>query len=163
MEFTILCATRTVETIGANWSEFDFEEKTWTIPAGRRKMGKKHNIPLSDRAVEILKGLKRQQGSELVFPLSNMAMLQCLRGLRPGLTVHGFRSTFMDWAHDTTSFPKVVIDLALAHAIGDKVEAAYRRGDLFEKRRHVMMAWGEFIDKRPATITPIRKAAVADA
>ena len=92
-------------------------------------------MPLCDRAVAILKALKRD--GDRVFNLSNMAMLQCLRGLRPGLTVHGFRSTFMDWSHEQTAFPKVVIDMALAHAIGDKVEAAYRRGDLFEQRARV--------------------------
>jgi integrase len=95
-----------------------------------------------------------------------MAMLQCLRGLRSGLTVHGFRSTFMDWAHEQTATAKVVIDMALAHAVGDKVEAAYRRGDLFDKRRQLMSQWATFAatpTATGATITPIRQKVVADA
>ena len=163
LEFTILCAARTAETIGMKWSEVDFEERTWTVPAGRMKMKKQHKVPLCDGAVAILKALKRD--GDRVFNLSNMAMLQCLRGLRPGPTVHGFRSTFMDWSHEQTAFPKVVIDMALAHAIGDRVEAAYRRGDLFEQRARLMKAWGEYLDKPAGTgaiVTPIRKA-VGDA
>jgi integrase len=159
LEFTILCAVRTNETIGAKWSEIDFEERTWIVPSGRMKMGREHRVPLSDRAVEILRGLKRH--GDRVFPLSNMAMLQCLRGLWLGLTVHGFRSTFMDWAHEQTAFAKVVIDKALAHAINDKSEAAYRRGDLIEKRKRLMEAWSEYCCGKPtatsATIMPMRK------
>ena len=163
LEFTVLTAARTAETIGMKWSEIDFEVKTWTVPAGRMKMKKQHKVPLCDRAVAILKALKRD--GDRVFGLSNMAMLQCLRGLRPGLTVHGFRSTFMDWAHEQTAFPKVAIDMALAHAIGDRVEAAYRRGDLIEQRARLMKAWDEYLDNPAATgatVTPIRRAA-ADA
>jgi integrase len=162
LEFCILTSARTGEVIGATWREFDLAEKIWTVPAGRMKMGKDHRVPLSDRAMKILRDLRR--GGDRVFPISNMAMLQCLRGLRPGLTVHGFRSTFMDWAHEQTATAKVVIDMALAHAIGDKTEAAYRRGDLFEKRKHLMAQWAEFCDKpaaTDATVTPIRKLADA--
>ena len=162
LEFCILTAARTAETIGMKWSEVDFEEHTWTVPAGRMKMGKEHRIPLSDRAVAILKSLPRH--GDRVFKLSDMALLQCLRGLWPGLTVHGFRSTFMDWAHEQTANAKVVIDMALAHAIGDKVEAAYRRGDLFERRKRLMEAWSEYCGKPAATgatITPMRKLANA--
>ena len=114
LEFTILTAARTAEVIGAKWSEFDLKERTWTVPAGRMKMRKEHNVPLCDRAVAILEKLPRH--GDRVFNLSDMAMLQCLRGLWPGLTVHGFRSTFMDWAHEQTASPKVVIDMALAHS-----------------------------------------------
>jgi integrase len=117
----------------------------WTIPANRMKAGKEHRIPLSDRAMAILREIPRQ-GARVVS-LSNMAMLELLRGMRPGLTVHGFRSTFMDWAHESTNHPKVVIDMALAHKVGDKVEAAYRRGDLFVKRIKLMNLWADFCEK----------------
>jgi integrase len=142
LEFTILTCTRTGEIIGAPWGEIDLKASTWTIPAARMKAGKEHKVPLCDRAVEILRGLPRH--AEKVFPLSNMAMLELLRGMSPGHTVHGFRSTFMDWAHEQTAFPKVVIDRALAHTVSDKVEAAYRRGDLIEKRRRLMEAWAGY-------------------
>jgi integrase len=158
LEFTILTAARTNETIGATWTEFDLAEKVWTVPASRMKAGKEHRVPLCERAVEILQELRGRKGR--LFPLSNMAMLQCLRGLRPGLTVHGCRASFTDWAHEQTAFPKIVIDMALAHAVADKVEAAYRRGDLFEKRRKLMAAWGEYCAKplpAGAAVTPLRK------
>jgi len=162
LEFSVLTAARTAEVIGANWSEFDLTERTWTVPAGRMKMKKEHKVPLCDLAVAILAKLPRH--GDRVFKLSDMAMLQCLRGLRPGLTVHGFRSTFMDWAHEQTATAKVVIDMALAHAIGDKVEAAYRRGDLFERRKQLMELWGKFCGRPAATgatVTPLRKLADA--
>ena len=151
LEFTILTAARTGETIGAAWDEFDLKTKTWVIDAARMKAGRPHKVPLCDRAVEILRGLPRH-GSK-PFPLSNMGMLELLRGMRPGHTVHGFRSTFMDWAHERSAFPKVVIDMALAHTIGDKVEAAYRRGDLFEKRRKLMEAWAKYCTDKPMPIS----------
>jgi integrase len=165
LEFTILTAARTGETLGASWREFDLHEKTWAIPGNRMKMGKPHKVPLSDGAVEILKSLPHV--GDKVFPLSNMAMLECVRGLRSGITVHGFRSSFADWAHEQTAFAKVVIDLGLAHAIGDKVEAAYRRGDLFEKRRQLMAQWSAFlasppVEKATAKVTPIRRKAKAE-
>jgi integrase len=145
LEFAILTAARTNETIGAAWDEFDLKAKVWAAPAERMKAGKEHRVPLCDRAVDILCGLERH--GERVFALSNMAMLELLRGMRPDHTVHGFRSTFMDWAHERTAFPKVVIDMALAHTVGDKVEAAYRRGDLFEKRRRLMDEWARYCAK----------------
>jgi integrase len=119
----------------------------WTVPAGRMKASKEHRVPLSPRAIALLQELPREHGNGFVFlgsraGISNMAMTQVLRRMERGdITVHGFRSTFMDWAHDRTAFPKVVIDMALAHVVGDKVEAAYRRGDLFHKRRELMQAW----------------------
>src|SRR5262249_42677211 len=132
LEFTILTAARTNEVIGAEWAEVDFETNTWTVPANRMKAGKEHKVPLSDRALTILHGMPRH--GERIFPLSNMAMLELIKGMRPGLTVHGTaRSYFMDWAHECTNYPKAVIDIALAHKIEDKTEAAYRRGDLFMK------------------------------
>jgi integrase len=142
LEFLILTAARTGEVIGATWAEIDFEEKTWTIPASRMKGGKEHRVPLCDRAIEILKGLP-QSGSR-VFPLSNMAMLELIRGMRPGYVPHGFRSTFRDWAAERTNVANHVVEQALAHVIGNKVEAAYRRGDLFEKRRRLMNDWGKY-------------------
>jgi integrase len=157
LEFVILTAARTGEVIGAEWNEIDFEERTWTVPAARMKAGAQHKIPLSDRALAILREVPR--GGARIFPLSNMAMLELLRGMRPGLTVHGFRSTFMDWAHECTNYPKVVIDMALAHRVGDKVEAAYRRGDLFMKRTKLMDAWSQFCAKPSisSAVVPLRQ------
>jgi len=163
LEFTILVAARTGETIGARWSEFDIAGKVWTIPAARMKAEKEHRVPLSERAVAILEEIKpasdaENRGERFVFsggkpgkPLSNMAFLMLLRRMKRGdLTVHGFRSSFRDWAAECTNFPSEVAEMALAHAVGDKVEAAYRRGDLFDKRRRLMDAWGEFCAKAPA-------------
>jgi integrase len=158
LEFTILTAARTGETIGATWSEINLREKTWTISERRMKAGKEHKVPLADRALEVLKSLPREDGNPHVFigpkageGLSNMAMTSTLRRMeRSDITVHGFRSCFMDWAHDRTAFPKVVIDMALAHAVGDKVEAAYRRSDLFEKRKRLMAEWARYCVTKPA-------------
>jgi integrase len=152
LELCILTATRTSETIGARWQEVDLRETVWTIPADRIKAGKEHRIPLSAPAVAILQKLAAARSSDFVFPggkpgqpLSNMALLALLKRMgRPDLTVHGFRSAFRDWAAELTNFPREVCEMALAHAIGDKVEAAYRRGDLFAKRRQLMEAWARF-------------------
>jgi integrase len=152
LEFTILTAARTSEVIGAEWSEIDVDGKTWTIPASRMKAGAQHKIPLSERALAILRDIPRH-GSR-VFDLSNMAMLELIKGMRPGLTVHGFRSCFMDWAHECTNHPKVAIDMALAHKVGDRVEAAYRRGDLFIKRTKLMAAWAEYCEKDQSNVLP---------
>jgi integrase len=155
LEFTILTAARTGETIGATRDEIDLKARTWTIPAARMKAGTEHKVPLCDRAVEILQSL--DQLTMKLFPLSNMAMAELLKGMRPGITTHGMRSAFMDWCHERTNYPKAVIDKALAHKVGDKVEAAYRRGDLFVKRTKLMGAWGEYCGKTFSTIsTPIR-------
>lgn len=158
LEFTILTAARTGEVTGAREEEFDLVGRVWTIPAERMKAGREHRVPLSDRALAILKALPREAGNPFIFvggqpgaPLSNMAMLKQLRGMRPGYTVHGFRSSFMDWAHENTGHSKVVIDMALAHTVGDKVEAAYRRGDLFAKRARLMADWARFCSTPTAT------------
>ncbi len=151
LEFTVLTAARTGESIGARSSEFDLDAKTWTVPAERMKAGREHRVPLSDRAAEIVEPLIKT-GREFVFegakpgrPLSNMAMLEMLRGMRgDGLTVHGFRSSFFDWGHDLTGHPKELLDIALAHTVADKVEAAYRRSDMFEKRRRLMADWASY-------------------
>ena len=149
LEFTILTAARTNETIGAEWSEFDdLKARTWKIPGERMKAGKEHRVPLCDRAVDILRGLERHAAR--VFPLSNMAMLQLLRGMRPGLVPHGFRSSFRDWCAERTNYPNHVVEMALAHSIGDKVEKAYRRGELFEKRRRLMNEWARYCATPPA-------------
>ena len=154
LEFTILTAARTGEAIGANWNEINLMEEAWTVPAGRMKVGKEHRVPLSGRALAILWEMKPdgEAGEEFVFPggkrgkpLSNMAMTMALRRIDRGdLTVHGFRSSFRDWAAERTNFPSEVAEMALAHAVGDKVQAAYRRGDLFERRRRIMAEWAKF-------------------
>jgi integrase len=144
LEFTILTAARTQESIGAKWSEIDLKSATWTIPAARMKMKRDHRVPLTTAAVEILKSIPRD--GDRVFPRSNMAMLELLWGMAGnGYTVHGFRSSFSDWARDKTDYPRDVIEMALAHAIKDKTEAAYRRGDALDKRRELMNAWQNYI------------------
>lgn len=153
LEFTILCLSRTGETIGAKGPEVDLAKKAWTIPADRMKAGKEHRVPLSDRAVEIIKELLPMRrddsyifpGPERGKPLSNIAMLALRNRMkRSNITVHGFRSTFRDWASERTSYPNEVCEMALAHRVEDKTEAAYRRGDLFEKRRRLMQEWAKF-------------------
>jgi len=151
LRFCILCASRTDEVLGMLWREIDLDRKLWELPAPRMKGGRRHIVPLPDAALAIVSKMGKARIGSFVFPgwrhgrpLSNMAMLECLRGLRTGYTVHGFRSSFRDWAAEQTSFPNIVAEAALAHAIGDKTEAAYRRGDLLEKRRQLMQAWADF-------------------
>jgi integrase len=150
LEFAILTAARTGEVLGATWSEIDLESHLWTIPGGRMKAGREHRVPLSDAVLEILTQLDRT--GDLLFPgqrpgrpLSDMALLMLLRRMGRGdLTAHGFRSTFSDWCAEQTNFPSEVREMALAHTVGDKVEAAYRRGDLFEKRRQLSQTWARY-------------------
>lgn len=160
MEFTILTAARTGETIGATWEEIDFAGKVWTVPPQRMKSGREHRVPLTDRALAILDKMPRETEGGFLFPgarkgrgLSNMAMLELLRGMdgTEGLTVHGFRSTFRDWAAERTNFPRELAEAALAHVLSDKTEAAYQRGDKLEKRRRLMAAWEKFCAEKPAT------------
>lgn len=149
LEFTIHTACRTGEVIGATWDEIDLKAAEWNIPAERMKMKKPHRVPLTDRTVEILREVEKLKAGEFVFPgmkakapLSNMAMLKTLERMgRDDLTVHGFRSTFRDWAAECTAHPNHVVEMALAHTIENQAEAAYRRGDLFEKRRNLMKDW----------------------
>ena len=155
LEFLILTATRTGETLGARWDEIDLDRATWTIPAERMKAKKEHKVPLSPTAIQILKTQRDANKGEYVFttgngdkPLSNMAMLAVLRRMKTGVTSHGFRSTFRDWAAERTNYPREVAEMALAHTIGDKVEAAYRRGDLFEKRKRLMTEWAKFCSRQ---------------
>lgn len=156
LEFLILTAGRTSEIIGARWDEIDLAQKIWTVPAERMKAGREHRVPLSPAAVTLIEAMARVRHSEFVFPgvrpkkpLSNMALLQLLKRMKRGdLTSHGFRSTFRDWAAERTSFPREVAEMALAHTLSDKVEAAYRRGDLFQKRSKLMEAWATFCGQR---------------
>jgi integrase len=150
LRFAILTAARTGEVLGATWLEIDLQEKVWTIPAERMKAGRAHRVPLSEPAVALLTALPGREGFLLQgrtkdHGMSNMAMLVLLRRMkRTDITPHGFRSTFRDWVAETTDYPSEVAEAALAHVVGDKVEAAYRRGDLFEKRRRLMDEWGVF-------------------
>lgn len=151
LEFTILTAARTNEVLGARLSEFDLEKAEWTLPASRTKTAKIHRIPLSKSALNIVIEQAKALPGEFIFPgrgtkpLSNMAMAQVLKRMnRADITVHGFRSTFRDWAAETSAFPHEVCEMALAHTIANKAEAAYRRGDLFEKRRLLMNAWDNY-------------------
>lgn len=149
LEFAILTAARSGEVIGATWDEVALGRATWTIPAQRMKAGKEHRVPLSPRAIEILDAV-RPFGCDSLFPsakgrnLSGMAMSMLLRRMQQDCTVHGFRSSFRDWTAECTSYSHEVCEMALAHVIGNKAEAAYRRGDLFEKRRMLMDAWAAF-------------------
>lgn len=169
-EFCILTAARTSEALEVTWDEVDLEAAVWTVPAGRMKAQREHRVPLSPQAVAVLRHMKANHGDEgYIFPgqgkgkpLSNMAFLMLLRRMGHGdLTAHGFRSTFRDWAAEATGFPNEVAEAALAHVIGDKVEAAYRRGDLFTKRRRLMDAWAAYCDKPSAkgdNVTAINRA-----
>ena len=150
LEVLILTACRSGEVRGARWAEIDLDSKLWVIPEARMKAGKEHRIPLSDRVVEIIKALPRLVDNDLVFPaprkgvLSDMTLGAVLKRMgRPDLTAHGFRSTFRDWAGETTAYPREVIEHALAHQLKDKAEAAYARGTLFEKRRSLMDDWAK--------------------
>jgi len=166
LELVILTAVRTSEAIGARRTEFDLKAALWTIPGERMKAEKAHTVPLSPRVLAIIKSM-REHDSEWIFPglregkpLSNMAMLATLKRMnRADLTVHGFRSTFRDWASEQTAYAHEVCEMALAHKIKDKAEAAYRRGDLLDKRRRLMIDWAKYIDAKPgtkATVTRIR-------
>jgi integrase len=148
LEFLILTAARSGEVRGATWAEIDLAYHTWTIPAERMKAGKEHRVALSDAAMKVLTALSGRKG--LLFPaprdgqLSDMTMTAVLRRLGVNAVPHGFRSTFRDWAAECTNYPRDVAEMALAHSISDKVEAAYRRGDLFDKRKLMMVDWANF-------------------
>lgn len=169
LRFTILTAARTGETIGARWSEIDLAEKVWTVPASRMKAKRPHRVPLSDAAMAVLEAaqslrLKSDQegfvfpGQKEGRPLSNMSMDMLLRRAKLAVTVHGFRSSFRDWAGEETPFPREVAEAALAHIIGDKAEQAYRRGDALAKRRALMQAWSDYVARNEATnVIPINK------
>jgi integrase len=157
LEFAVLTAARSSEVLRATWSEVDLAGKTWTVPAGRMKAGREHRVPLSPDAVALLRALPRVAGNEHVFPgarrsqgLGHVSLFDVLRTMGRGdVTVHGFRSSFRDWAAEQTGYPREICEAALAHVVGNQVEAAYRRSDLFEKRRHLMNDWARFC-ARPA-------------
>jgi integrase len=167
LEFTILTAARRGEVLGARWKEFDLQGAIWTVPAHRMKAGREHRVPLSGRALAIVNALRQADGREFVFaghkpgkPLSGEALGMVLRRMKlDDVTVHGFRSAFRDWAAECTNFTNEVCEAALAHTVTNRVEAAYRRGDLFEKRRKLMDAWAAFCGKAKSTgkIVPMRR------
>ena len=166
LEFLILCASRTAEVLGAQWSEIDLGARTWAIPANRMKGSKEHRVPQSDSAIKLLRALPRELGNESIFVgtrgkgLNLSALLLAVRAIRAdGITAHGFRSSFRDWASEHTRFEREVVEMALAHAICNKVEEAYRRGDLLEKRRLLMAAWSQYCAKAPTTseVVPLRR------
>lgn len=172
LRLLILTATRTSEVLNATWGEFNLEDKVWVIPADRMKMKREHRIPLSDAAMSVIDKVVEIKRGQYLFPsgkrkrdpvggglidasLSNMALLQLMRKLGYGVNgdmgpyvPHGFRSSFRDWSGEVSSYPRDVAEMALAHTIQNKVEAAYRRGDLFEKRKKMMQEWGEFVDEQ---------------
>jgi integrase len=168
LEFAILTAARSGEVRGASWEEIDLEKRQWIIAADRMKAGKEHRIPLSDAAVDLLKKLERMVGSDKVFPAErggemsdNVFRALFIRMKRDGITAHGFRSTFRDWAGETTAYPREVIEHALAHLLKDKAEAAYARGDLLEKRRRLMTDWATYcgqVREPAANVVPMKGA-----
>jgi integrase len=176
LEFAIFTAARTGEVLGARWGEIDLDGKIWMVPAGRMKAGREHRVPLSEAALAAIEAVRPLAltrdgkpdptaplfpGPRRALPMSNMVMLMLLRRMKRGdLTAHGFRSTFSDWAAERTGFPREVVEMALAHAVENKVEAAYRRGDLFDRRRNLMEAWAGFCTA-PAVgtrVVPLRPA-----
>ncbi|WP_153116263.1 tyrosine-type recombinase/integrase [Rhodocyclus tenuis] len=169
LELAILCAARSGEVRGATHEEFDLKAKTWIIPAERMKAGKEHHIPLSDAAIAVIKAMPKIEGGAIVFPgvkgkpLSDASLGAVLKRMkRADLTAHGFRSTFRDWAGESTAYPREVIEHALAHQLKDKAEAAYARGTSFDKRRRLMADWAKFCGTGAttgATVTPIKARA----
>jgi integrase len=155
LELTILCATRTNETIGAKWDEIDLAKRLWTIPASRTKRDREHTVPLSEAAVEVLEAMAAIRDDDRVFPISAAAMLLALKELRAEVTVHGFRSTFRSWAGGCTTHPRDVCESALGHATGSAVEQAYQRDALVAKRRVLMADWAAFCGNQPADVVSI--------
>ena len=165
LEFVILTAARSGEALGARWAEIDFQNATWTVPAARMKGGRIHRVPLSRRALVIIKKLHAARTGEFIFPgqrpdkpLSGMAMEMILRRMKAdGATVHGFRSSFRDWCGEVSTFPREVAEAALAHIAGDATERAYRRGDALEKRRELMEAWGAYCERKAGNVVSIAR------
>jgi integrase len=151
LELVMLTAVRSGEGLRAEWVEFDRARLLWIVPGSRTKTGREHRVPLSDGAVAVIERAAQVRENEFVFPgvqsgrpMSDMALTMLLRGLHPGITVHGFRSTFRDWAAEQTTYPNELAEMALGHAVSDAVEAAYRRGDMFDRRRALMADWAAF-------------------
>ena len=158
LEFAILTASRSGESRMATWPEIDLDGKVWNVPAERMKSGRPHRVPLSAPAISLLNAMPRFEGIELVFPgqtvskpLSDMSLTAVMRRFKLEAVPHGFRSTFSDWCAERTAYPAEVREMALAHAVGNATEAAYRRGDLFDKRRRLMDDWASFLDAAPVT------------
>lgn len=167
LRFGILCVSRSVEVREATWNEFDEEQKLWVIPKERMKSEREHRVPLSDAACEILKAMPRGEGDSYVFggskkgaPLSDSTLSKVLKDMSVPAVPHGFRSTFKDWALERTSFPSEMSEMALSHAVSDKVEAAYRRGDLLHRRRQMMDEWAKFCEQEweSGVVVPISSA-----
>src|SRR6266487_3957723 len=156
LAFTILTACRLGEVLGATWDELNLEDRTWTIPKGRMKRDREHRVPLSEAAIEVLERMAAIRHDERVFPVGAMALRRTLRRLKPGVTVHGFRSSFRDWASENSNVPDRVVEAALAHVVGDRTEAAYRRGDLFERRRELMQAWARYLQSPATNVVALR-------
>ena len=169
LEFVIMTACRSGEARLATWSEFDLKAAVWNIPAERMKASRPHRVPLAAQVMTLLEKLPRFEGNELLFPgrdgqkpLSDMSLTAIMRRAKLAYVPHGFRSTFSDWTAERTAYPSEVREMALAHSIGNGTDAAYRRGDLFDKRRHLMRDWANFLESPPATgdnVIPIHKAA----
>ncbi|MBL8553700.1 MAG: tyrosine-type recombinase/integrase [Phenylobacterium sp.] len=169
LAFAIYTAARSGEVRGATWAEIDLKAKVWTVPASRTKQGREHRVPLSDAAIELLDNVPRLADSEFVFPaasgkpLSDMTLSAVCKRMAVPAVPHGFRSTFRDWCGERTAFARDVAEAALGHAVGNEVEAAYRRGDALDKRRKLMEAWAAFLSKPLASksdnVTPMRGAA----
>lgn len=169
LEFLILTAARSGEVLGAKWPEFDIDGAVWTVPAARMKSGREHRVPLPARAVAILKeimplSVAGDPSRQCVFPglgggpLSNMALAMLLRRMDVSETVHGFRSSFRDWAGEVSTFPREVAEAALAHVVGDSTERAYWRGDALQKRRKLMEAWAGFVGRGGGEVIPMRRS-----
>ncbi len=167
LAFTILTVTRSSESRGALWSEINIKEKTWTLPPERMKADRDHRVPLSDEAIRIIEEVRGYDqtrlfpGTKLDRPVSDATVRNMLQDLHPGLTVHGFRSSFKDWTLEFTSFPRIVVEMAMAHSIDDDTEDAYVRTDLLKKRAKLMQAWADFClnGASAADVTPIKKSA----
>ena len=165
LEFTMLTACRSGESRLAVWGEFDLEGRVWNIPAERMKAGRPHRVPLSEAVLALLKALPRLEGEVLVFPgmkpgkpLSDMSLTACMRRMQLEAVPHGLRSTFRDWAAEATSYPGEVVEMALAHAVGNVTEAAYRRGDLFDKRVQLMGAWSTYLTSGAKVVKLVKAA-----
>lgn len=167
LEFAIVTAARSGEVRGARWPEFDLDAKIWTVPAERMKGKREHRVPLSTQAIALLKAVPKNEHSDVVFggvkgqPLSDMTLSKVMRTMGLEQVPHGFRSTFRDWAGERTNFPRDMAEMALAHVIESKVEAAYRRGDMLAKRLQMMQAWGDFIEtpSKRGNVVPMARAA----
>jgi len=164
LEFVVYTVGRTSEILLAKKREIDWTKQVWTVPKERMKEGVEHQVPLCRRAIEILKevwDLTPDKPDSYIFPgssgdghLSTNAMLQCIKGLNPDVTVHGIRSSFRDWAGDYTDFPREVAEAAIAHAVGSQSERSYRRGSALERRRRLMQEWQDYLEGKVDASTP---------